>query len=552
MSLLIRKAPLTGIEMSDTYCRITQLVRASSGYVVTENFVVDFPETPAATVDPDAPDANDKEADIAERVRAKADLLRAALRERNIKISAAGLCLSKGKVTARYRQLPPADNDEELAQMAHIEAERHIPFNAERHQVDYHVMARDDIAGSDVLIVAVDSPVVDEALAICQQAGVDVARADASSSSLYRLARKRVVPVSGAGDEDEGTATAIVHIGPRDTDVALLSNGLLVFARNTNFSPHGLFESLGDDAPDDIDEIDALQSEGVGQAVERWLGRLVKEVDRTHLFASREFNCAPIGEVLVSGEGLRIQNIGEYLRINLEAPVRPLFDRASDDIQNAIKSDASDSSLDAAALAIGVAIDGAEAGEKTINLLPGHHMRRRQRKRQIGSLSITAALAVGAITLAGFLFAREQSGLRARLAEHEDYVAENRGRVVDISRREKEIHSFAVARDSRKNPTYMLDFVAAQSIVRKNARLLEFKFIRDRELRMRGHALQLQDATALVTELKASGYFYEVKAVYGKYALPRRQEVYEFEITCSLKKPEVKKKKSADTTESEE
>jgi len=261
---IFRRTPLTGIELLDGEWRIAQVVRSAGAWTVINRFTVKFGPLPQ-----EAP----------ARVAAMAEALKAALRQRKLRLSEARLCISKNQATARYRRLPPTQNEEELAQMARFEALRHIPFNAERHLIDYYVMAREELAGSDVMTVAVDAPVIEEALAVCGQAGIDAALADVSSVVLFRLYLARAPSPLASGPLASGplasgplasgplasgaaasASTALLHIGKSSADVVLIHKNIALFARNAAIGVQGLVDAMGFDAPSDLRRLDAEEA----------------------------------------------------------------------------------------------------------------------------------------------------------------------------------------------------------------------------------------------------------------------------------------------------
>ena len=251
------KQPVTGIEILEHEWRIVQVVPTTGAITVLHEFRVPFGPLPD---------------DPAGRVAAKAGALRESLKQRRLRLTEARLCIPKSAVTVRYRRLPPSQNETELAQMARFEAERHIPFHAERHLIGYHVMGREELAGVDVLTVAVDGPVVEEVLTICAQAGIDVASADVSSLALYRLfLMRRAAPAGSpmktgageaatatAGGASSATATALLHIGEESSEIVLLQNHIALFARSCSAGLRSLGEAMGLSVPVDPSGLDAM------------------------------------------------------------------------------------------------------------------------------------------------------------------------------------------------------------------------------------------------------------------------------------------------------
>jgi type IV pilus assembly protein PilM len=253
------------------------------------------------------------------------------------------LVLPKQQAILRNLQLPSTDR-EELAQMARFEAERHIPFHAERHSVGFHVMRSMGVEGSEVVLGAVDGPVVERALNGAVVAGLLPRGVELSSVALVNsllFAQKEWV---------KSRTIALLAIGLDTLDLVLLTDGRLIFARSITLNLRGVLEAClgfhvttqdGAVARPEMAKlavaarmIDCLNLEGStahgGSGFSResmalaqeWSERLVQELRRTYDFARREMKCPPIDAIALTGEGAILHNLGQLLQTNLNMEVQ--------------------------------------------------------------------------------------------------------------------------------------------------------------------------------------------------------------------------------------
>ncbi|MCX7046206.1 MAG: pilus assembly protein PilM [Candidatus Sumerlaeota bacterium] len=557
--------------------RITRVVRGSGGWSVIDRIQAPFEALPE---------------DETERPAAKGDALKAALKRHKIKITEARLCIPKNDVTVRYRRLPPSESEAELAQMARFEAERHIPFNPQRHLIDYYVMGRAPLAGVDVLTVSVDGPVVEETLEACTRAGIDVALADVSSLALYRLyqmrARSAAAPApasapeaapaasapaeveasvgvypsggpgaqaatagpSGAAPGPSGSgasATALLHVGKNSMDMVLINQGILLFARSANIGVQALLGAEGFEAPEHLAKLDATEAAPPGGiaagALRPWLGRLVQEMRRTYEFAYREFSCPPIGEILISGMGMRVGRLGDFLAREFNAQVEPLLSNLKPPVHDATRAVRSAKTaeekaaldpLDDDAIAIGAALDNPEGAERRVNLLPEAWLRKRRRQSQTTAILTSSLLAACLIALGVVYFNQINANRKMHLALLQKYIRDNAQRVREINDMEFKIGVFDEYRNPKKSALHILEYICSLPITQSNVRLTAFNFSQGLEIKIAGNAMSLAHVNEFVGLLRKSPYFTKVEILkHEPMRLPRRMvDIYDFDLRC--------------------
>jgi type IV pilus assembly protein PilM len=231
------------IEFTDIDCKVVQVDRSKGGKLAIRS-MASFPVP--------------KNDDAAARVEERSRLLRDALKTGKITGQAARVVIPKNFVMARTVTLP-STADEEIKGMARFEAERHIPFNAERHIVAHHTLARQGMQGSDVLLAAVDRPIAQEYMDICVKAGLKVDSVSVSSLAVYNAF------ASAEPTAMQDRVVAVVNIGRAATDLVIANNGIVNFTRGSTLGVNKLLAELQEaDATstleaEDLAKMDALE-----------------------------------------------------------------------------------------------------------------------------------------------------------------------------------------------------------------------------------------------------------------------------------------------------
>ncbi len=190
------------------------------------------------------------------RVAERSKALRDHLKAQRISVKQATLVIPKNFVMVRAANLP-STVDDEIAGMARFEAERHIPFNAERHIIGYHVQSKNGSQGSTVLLAAVDLPIAKEYLDICVNAGLRITGITVSSVALFNS-----FSVARQSDLVDRTVM-LVNVGRNGTDVVIVANGNVSFARGSTTGVNKLLAELEEvNQPaqlSDLSKMDALE-----------------------------------------------------------------------------------------------------------------------------------------------------------------------------------------------------------------------------------------------------------------------------------------------------
>lgn len=326
----------TIVEFHDSGCRVFHWEVARGVHTLRASLRVPFtapapaPEEAAPTPTLATPSPSSAGAPLSDATAHAANgaALRQALRDAGLRVTQALAIVPKSWVTLRVVTLPSTEPTE-LAEMARFEAERHIPFNVERHIVAHRVMSVEGIEGARVLLAAMDGPVAEQVTATLSAAGIALTGIDVSTVAIVNALRH-----SGLWMTEADPTVAAVHIGTDGSDIVVLHQGQIIFARSASLGAHRLaVEEVASEGAEaaQAEARTAAGAEVVAPAVVAHAitgaERLAREVRRTLDYAHREFECPPLSRVFVSG--LECEAAQAILQRSLETPIEILDPFAS-------------------------------------------------------------------------------------------------------------------------------------------------------------------------------------------------------------------------------
>ena len=577
---------ITAIEFTHAECRVA-IAETGKGKPALKHlfaFAIPRPEDPA------------------ERVEKRAALLRDALKIRKIKTGRVRVLIPKNEVMARMVTLP-GTTEAELNSMARFEAERHIPFNPERHIVSHHVLTHLGVQGSQVLLTAVDQPVAKEYLDTCTAAGLTVEQLGVASLSMFNA-------LSAFKDaEIADKVVALVNVGMNSTDFIIASNGVLNFTRSSSAGIARLMADLEEagaplpggiqslnlidareptrffrpsapapqapatppmDPYDSIYDMKSIQIEGDtvisgagGEPAPKappsdpgtvaftdWLQRLMQEIRRTYEYARREFNCPPISEFYFTGEGTLLRNLASAVEQALSTTCTAIDPTNAFDVPPRLDPEIALLRPSAAALAGQFMAPGKHTVQ--VNLLPPEYMEKRASKRQQQSLIVSAALLVGLLALlyvwASDAVARQREGL----AMLKDKNRDMKSQVDELESMRSRLQIMEKSFKDSHSALKILDDISGLAMIPDTITLTRFEYKKDDEVKIQGHAKTFADINRFRMELEKMGFFSDVKQDEGSgkpKLLPRRVEpIFEFLMTAKFAKGNARAKRTPERT----
>ena len=539
----------TTFEIHDTECLVLRLKETKKGLALDTFFSVELPDV--------------KEDDLEIKAARKGEALKSALKKKKFKPGDSILVIPKHFVTVRHAFLPSVEAAE-LDRMARFEAEKHIPFNVERHVVSHAVMNKKGSIGSDVLVAAADSPVVEEPLKVLVKAGVHPMKATVSSVGLYNMFRylNREIP--------KDSTLAILHVGALTVEMVIISKGMLIFTRSTSNGIHRLISDLeempdsstvlnmknlhnldignperffGGDGEDlfgpsgeggeseETEQNDSLvinpekKAKEEAAAVGKWKDKLIQSIRQTYDFSRREFECPSIDTVYLTGEGARIQNMEEWLAEVLDSGVETLDIKNIGNVENMPESYVS---------ALGTALELFYEDAVRLNLLPESYIRTRESRARRQEFTSLGVMILGVIIL-GVLYYQAYSSNQQKLTRW--YKKQNTNlkpavmRLQDMQKKTVIISDYVM---DEKNALAILSELSSYDYMPRRVSITDFQYTKGQGVELDGFAMTIEDLNRFIGDLEESGFFTEINIKQRPWkGLPNnRGKVLNYSLIC--------------------
>jgi type IV pilus assembly protein PilM len=546
-------ARYTVLELTESEAKVLQVVKTKKTPLSIEQALV--------------VDLADLEKDEAGSVQ-RGTRIREKLKERKIVPGAVGMIIPKQNSIVRTAQLPSSDALE-LQGMALFEAEKFIPFNVERHIISNGILRKDDVQGSHVLITAVDRPVMESAISVATNAGLEPVLAEVSSVALVRA-------FSHAGFDHEAHASLVLlNVGRTQTDISIMVDGMLMASRSQNIGYEKLLTDLREAlslqrpvtladlrglkmmAPDDfrLEGSGAVAEEDrggnkIGDAARGWTQRIVRFIRQTFDFAAREQGIPAASRIYLCGEATLLEGFDQALSINLSVDVQ-CFDPVGAVPRTAESQDIA-AVLPGMANAWGTALRLVEEDESVpgtedarVNLLPPEVVQQQQSAEKKLLLVISGFMLVITLILLFLAYDTRARDARKLSDRYTKYNREMKSYVDSLDEKEKQLEIIRKITTDRASPMYILNeltkFDRMGSVENGGTlTLTEFKYGTAKELTIAGYAVELDDVNRFSDYMEKLTY--GGKRVFHSVGLPQpspedlpgRKTVWKFQITAVL------------------
>lgn len=518
----------TVLELTETEAKILQLNKKSrkSGPQIEHALVVDFSDLP-------------KEEGSAQ---ARGMRLKERLKQAKITPGTTAIIIPKQNSIVRTAILPSADL-EELAGMAQFEAEKFITFNAERHIVSNGILRRDGVEGSNVLITAVDRPVMDDAVMIAVTAGFEPAIAEVSSIALVRAFNQQVE----IEQTEKPSSALLLNIGKTNTDISIVEDGMIQATSSRGIMLEKLLKEMQASGKSWEDV------EVEGDSMQAWIMKLVKFIRQTYDFAAREHQVKAASAVYLTGEGTRVEGLSSALSLSLGVPV-VLFNPA----ETFPRMETGTIELEALcgfSNAIGSALrlveedEDPKAREGRVNLLPPEVIEQQEASERRVLLMISGTMVFITLVLI-YLAMSMQSEHRQMLADrYSSYNKKMDSIVSELEEKKKRLEIIDSIKTNRASPLAILDQIStypALGSTKKGGRLVltEFKYGLTDDVIIRGTAVEMDDISDFTSYLDKLSW--EGRPIFREVGIPQPQrnelsgrgQVWNFTLNCILANPE--------------
>lgn len=216
----------------------------------------------------------------------------------------------------------PLIADNELINAINLEAEQYIPIPLSELYLDHEVIKRNK-DGIEVLFSAVPKRIIDNTVAACESAGLEVIVVEPSISAVARL-------VTHA--EEGQLPTVIVDIGAASTDIAVLVDNIrvtggLAVGGNTFTLDIANKLKISLENAHQLKVLNGLSAgpkqAKISSALKPNLDRIIAEVKKViRYYTERIGGDTKLEQVIVVGAGSNVPGIGEFFTDSLVMPAR--------------------------------------------------------------------------------------------------------------------------------------------------------------------------------------------------------------------------------------
>lgn len=585
---MAKKNLATGIDIGTASVKVVTLMWTDRGKVEVRR---------ATKCDVDAPSIPPTPEDLR---KLQAAALKKALAEHRTARGRLVTAIPREDAVIRYLSLPSV-KDAEIDEMLRYDVERHVPFSLDQMEMSYQIIGRRGDAESEIMLVAVPDDRMNDHIEILEQAGLDPDVIDVSvlgTCQAYMNGspqnRVRAVVNIGRTSTEIGFFREGVVRNSRSLPIGLVR--LHEMAREAG--------GVLDEAFPSFERLDGPE----GAVKQEWIRRLVSELSRTiQAFRHESHNPAP--EILILCGGLAgapglAARLSHELGIRAEMmqpligetslPVLPPPDSmpplpapaegaaptaattrdlpvsmavepethaelvALDEftgvapqpkaaIQSKIHATSSVavSPMPEFAMAVGLAMRVARAGDKPLNMLPERIVRHRESVHKNRFLRTCAMLLlVIAVEGAGVLF-MEYQNRRSQIVALEEKIAEIQPKIDEIEEAKDQLGLIDQYRDAENSFWKILQDIYLKTP--EGVQYTEILFTKQKEIRLQGVVYTQEAANELRKYIAESEYFKDVSIPIARVAPPgvptldKNMTIVQFEMLCKIRSADNRK-----------
>ncbi len=266
---------------------------------------------------------------------------RAGIRSKEVAIG-----VSNQKVVVRLIDLPFMEKDE-LAGAIQYQAQDYIPIPVEEAILSYErigdYMTPADEHMMEVLLVAAQRDMIDNAVAAVEGAGLKLSQIDVTAFALVRSLLGSVSSVL-PDEEEQSAATGLIHITSGLTNIAVVEKGVPRFTRVSALGGNQFSQAIAnvlnltfdeaedlkvraglpalDGAPFPLTGVDPEVARVAQEALEREANKFIAEVRRSlDYYLTQATQVRTIKRIVLAGSGAQLRNLANYLEKGLQTPV---------------------------------------------------------------------------------------------------------------------------------------------------------------------------------------------------------------------------------------
>jgi len=309
---LSMKKDIIGIDIGSSSVKLVQ-VKEQKGTFVLQNVGI-LPLPLEAIVDNTLMDSSS----IVEAIKK-------LLKSLNIRAKDAACSVSGNSVIIRKISLP-AMPPEELEDQIHWEAEQYIPFDINDVNIDFQILASDqnDPSKMEVLLVASKKEIINDYLAVFNEAGINLAVVDVDSFAIQNAFELNY-------DIGSENVVALINIGASIMNLNIVKNDISLFTRDVQMGGNLYTEEIQKQFSVSNEEAERMKISGdssdqskLKDTISRVNETLAMEMRRSLDFYNTTAGEGKINNVFISGGGAKTPMLVEAVQQRLGLPVEIL------------------------------------------------------------------------------------------------------------------------------------------------------------------------------------------------------------------------------------
>lgn len=454
------------------------------------------------------------------------------LKENEIKVKEVVIAVPGQSVIIRHLKLPSGAR-ERLDQVIKFEAQNQIPFPLDRVGMDYQALPGKEGEEVKVILAAMKRELIDDHLALVEEAELRCEAINISSLALYNALRfKR--------PSKEAEVVALIDIGATTTDISIHRDGILEFTRSAPVAGNDLTEAIQTKLGVSFSEAEKLKREEgdeVASALSPVLENLFAEIRRSLNYYRSQPEGAEITRVILSGGSAGLKNLDKFLSQRLGVPVEiadPLSQVKYDSTIFKLKE-----ILPSFSVAVGLALRAIGLGEVRISLLPQVVREKALIQVRKRNLLVAAGLGVAIIIFGGLLFLQRLQQREARLVQVEAELEKIKEIVPKVEKLKRE--KVAVEKRMMVIEGLLLERARWLNVLLEMTRVFPSSvWIQSLSLPAKesasisAQASSVEAVSDLMVSLKNSPYFEEINL--GSVSTPKEGEAVSFPMNWKIKR----------------
>lgn len=307
--LFSRNKGMLGLDIGSSSVKILELAEGKNGYQLINFGIEPLPhETIVDSTIMNAP--------------AVVSAIRKLINDNNIKASS-DVCTSVSGHSVIIRKITlPLMTEEEIEGNIQWEAEQYIPFDINEVNIDWQRLDSEgeDQESQDVLLVAVKKEMVNDYIAVINEAGMNPVIAEVDAFATQNMYETNY-------ELERGKVITLVNIGASVININIVRNGNSVFTRDMSIGGNHFTEEIQKQLSVSFEEAELIKigkseaSQNIQPILDSISGSIALEIQRSLDFFTATSNFGHIAKVYLAGGAAKTSGLLKIIENQIGIPV---------------------------------------------------------------------------------------------------------------------------------------------------------------------------------------------------------------------------------------